>query len=88
MIYACVIVANKHPIRKIDRMMVNGAMRTREGRSWMEAIKKNVMVRHLTGNMALNRVEWKKKILMCQTLKFWDKGFCCCAKKVVPKLKI
>ena len=31
MVCVCVTEANKHPIRKIDRIMVNGVMRTREG---------------------------------------------------------
>ena len=47
--FACVKEIIKHPITKTEGIMVNGAMRVRERPkgSWMEEIKKDVMVLQL-----------------------------------------
>lgn len=52
------------PIKKGDRIIVNGAVRTRDRpkRTWVEAIKKDLKILNSVEEMALNRTEWKKKI--------------------------
>lgn len=66
----------KWPVRKSDRIIVNGVERTR-GRSlvmWMEAIKHDMIVANLTMKTALSHVEWKKMIHIAIP-KVWDKSF-------------
>jgi len=51
------------PIKKSDRIAINRAMRKMETRCiWMETINKDMLMRRAIEEIALNRVEWKKKL--------------------------
>ena len=51
-------------IRKSDKIIDNGAMRTREEpkQIWMEASGKDMLMIPVSEEMILNKTEWKKRI--------------------------
>ena len=53
----------------------NVTMRSRERpkRIWMEAIKKDMLILHVTSEMILSRAEWMKRFM--QSTPNWDKSF-------------
>ena len=53
------------PVRKDDGIIVNETKKTRgrSKRNWIAAIKKDIIMLHVSKEMALNRTEWKKRFV-------------------------
>lgn len=69
------------PVMKSNNITTNGNARGR-GRSkltWPKTIKNDLIACSLSDDLALDRLEWRKRIHVADPRK-WDKGlvFCCC----------